>query len=73
MSISKYDSDPTSNDLLDCRIAENTLAAVSDQVVAQSAEDIPNIENAPAVSNETVVIAPAAPPCRKFIRAPEQS
>jgi hypothetical protein len=53
MSIQEYDSGPTSNDLLESRVAENTSAALHDSAGAQSAEDAPNIENAPAVSTET--------------------
>jgi len=45
-------SDPvlTSNDLLRRLIAEHASAALNYQVVTQSAEDVQNIENAPAVS-----------------------
>jgi len=50
MSIPRYDSGPTSNDLLERRIAENTLPAPNYQIVAQSADDVQNVENAPAVS-----------------------
>jgi hypothetical protein len=50
MSIVQYDSGPTSNDLLESLIARHTPAAPAFQIVAQSAEDIQNIENAPAVS-----------------------
>jgi hypothetical protein len=50
MSIPPYDSGPTSNDLLESLIAEQTPAAWNYQIVAQSAEDVQNIENAPAVS-----------------------
>ena len=53
MSIQEYDSGPTSNDLLESRVAENTSVALHDPAGAQSAEDVPNIENAPAVSTET--------------------
>jgi hypothetical protein len=53
MSIPEYNSGPTSNDLLETRVAENTSAALHDPVGAQSAENVPNIENAPAVSTET--------------------
>jgi len=52
MSIEQYDSGPTSNDLLESLVAENTPAAPKYPIVAQSAEDIPNVENAPAVSME---------------------
>ena len=50
MSIPQYDSGSTSNDLLESLIAEHTPAALNYQIVAQSAEDVQNIENAPAVS-----------------------
>jgi hypothetical protein len=53
MSIQEYNSGPTSNDLLESRVAENTSVALHDPAGAQSAEDVPNIENAPAVSTET--------------------
>lgn len=53
MSFQEYNSVPTSNDLLESRVAENTSAALHDPAGAQSAEDAPNIENAPAVSAET--------------------
>ena len=52
MSNQQFDSIPTSNDLLESRVAENTSAALNYQIVAQSAEDVQNIENAPAVSME---------------------
>ena len=50
MSIPRYDSGLTSNDLLERRIAENTLPVPNYQIVAQSVEDVQNVENAPAVS-----------------------
>ncbi len=50
MSIPQHDSGPTSNDLLESLTAEHTPAALNYQVVAQSAEDVRNLENAPAVS-----------------------
>jgi hypothetical protein len=52
MSIEQYDSGPTTNDLLESRLAENTPPALSNQVVAPGAEDTQNIENAPAISME---------------------
>ena len=52
MSIQQYDSGPTSNDLLESRVAENASAALHDSADAQSAENVQNIENAPAVSAE---------------------
>ncbi|MGA2205496.1 MAG: hypothetical protein ABSG10_02075 [Terracidiphilus sp.] len=51
MSIQQHDSGPTSNDLLENLIAEHTPAALNYQIVAQSAEDVQNLENAPAVSD----------------------
>ena len=50
MSIPQYDSGPTSNDLLESLVAESTPSALSYQIVAQSAEDVQNTQNAPAVS-----------------------
>ncbi len=50
MSIPQHDSGPTSNDLLESLVVKRTPAALNYQIVAQSAEDIQNIENAPAVS-----------------------
>jgi DNA-binding protein H-NS len=40
----------TSNDLLHELLAKRSLAALNYQIVAQSAEDVQNIQNAPAVS-----------------------
>jgi hypothetical protein len=53
MSVQEYNSGPTSNDLLESRVAENASAALHHSVGAQSAEDVSNIENAPAVSTKT--------------------
>ena len=50
MSIQQYESGPTSNDLLERLVVESTPPALNYQIVAQSAEDVQNIENAPAVS-----------------------
>ncbi|MGA9062982.1 MAG: hypothetical protein WB341_15140 [Terracidiphilus sp.] len=50
MNIPQYDSGPTSNDLLESLTAEPTPAGLNYQIVAQSAEDVQNLENAPAVS-----------------------
>jgi len=52
MSIQEYNSGPTSNDLLERRVAENTSAALNDPASAQSAENVPDIENAQAVDTE---------------------
>ena len=45
-------SDPvlTSNDLLRRLIAEHASAALNYEIVAQNADDVQNVENAPAVS-----------------------
>jgi hypothetical protein len=40
----------TSNDLLHDLLAKRSIAALNYQIVAQSAEDVQNIQNAPAVS-----------------------
>jgi hypothetical protein len=40
----------TSNDLLQDLLAERSVAALNYQIVAQSAEDVQSIQNAPAVS-----------------------
>jgi len=50
MSVPQGDSGPTSNDLLHHLVAKHAQAEVNYQIVAQSAEDVENIENAPAVS-----------------------
>ena len=47
MSIPQYDSGPTTNDLLESLLAERTPAAPNYRIVAQSAEDVQNVENAP--------------------------
>jgi hypothetical protein len=52
MSIQEYNSGPTSNDLLERRVAENASAALNDFACAQSAGDVPNINDVPAVSTE---------------------
>jgi len=51
MSILQYDSGPTSNDLLESLVAEHAPPLLY-QIVAQSAEDVQNTQNAPAVSME---------------------
>ena len=48
--ISVPDSVRTSNDLLHDLLAKRSVAALNYQIVAQSAEDVQNIQNAPAVS-----------------------
>lgn len=50
MSTLEYDSGPTSNDLLHRLIATQSMQQLNYQIVAQSADDVQNIENAPAVS-----------------------
>jgi hypothetical protein len=50
MSTLQYDSGPTSNDLLRRLITKHRQAEPGYQVVAQSAEDVQNIESAPAIS-----------------------
>jgi hypothetical protein len=50
MSISQHDSGPTSNDLLESLVAEHAPAALTHQMVSQSAEEVRNLDNAPAVS-----------------------
>ncbi len=50
MSFPQYDSGPTSNDLLERFVADSTPSALNYQIVAQSAEDVQNNENALAVS-----------------------
>ena len=50
MSIPQRNSGPTSDDLLRDLAAKPSRTDVNYQVVAQSAEDVENIENAPAVS-----------------------
>jgi hypothetical protein len=52
MSIQQYDSGPTSNDLLEGLIAKHISAELSYRIVAQNAEDLQNVDNAPAVSME---------------------
>lgn len=52
MSIQEYTSGPTSNDLLERRVAENASAAQHNSADAQSADNLPNIENARAVGAE---------------------
>jgi len=50
MSALQPDSGPTSNDLLDDLVAKRSHAGVNYQIVAQSAEEVQKIENAPSVS-----------------------
>jgi hypothetical protein len=50
MSVLQYVSGPTSNDLLESLIAEQTPSALDHRIVAQSDEDARNLENAPAAT-----------------------
>jgi hypothetical protein len=50
LSALQYDSGPTSNDLLRNLVAKHSSPALHYRIIAQSAEDVRNIENAPAVS-----------------------
>jgi hypothetical protein len=50
MSILQYDSGPTSNDLLRSLAAKHSPPDLNYRIIAQSAEDVQNVENAPAVS-----------------------
>jgi hypothetical protein len=53
MSIQEYNSGPTSNDLLESRVAENASTALHNSVAAQSAEGVRNVDDLPAVSPES--------------------
>ena len=50
MSILQYDSGPTSNDLLRSLAAKHSPPDLNYRIIAQSAEVVQNVENAPAVS-----------------------
>jgi hypothetical protein len=50
MSILEDDSGPTSNVFLDRLVAKQSLPDLHYQIIAQSAADVQDIENAPAVS-----------------------
>jgi hypothetical protein len=50
MSTPQHDSGLTSKDLLSSLSAENSPPDLNYQIIAQSAEDMQNVENAPAVS-----------------------
>lgn len=50
MSSVVYDSGLTSNDLLRSLMAKHSPPGLNYQIIAQSAEDVQNLENAPAVS-----------------------
>jgi hypothetical protein len=50
MSTALYDSGATSNDLLHKLVAKNADITPNYQIVVQSADDVQNIENAPAIT-----------------------
>ena len=50
MSDLKFGSGGTSNDLLRRLLAKQSLSDLNYQIIAQSADDVQNIENAPAIS-----------------------
>lgn len=50
MTVVQYDSGPTSNDLLCSLVAKHTPPSLNYQIIAQSAKDLQDVENAPAVS-----------------------
>jgi hypothetical protein len=50
MNVGHYDSGPTSNDLLRSLMRKHSEPDPDYQTIAQSAEEVQNIENAPAVS-----------------------
>lgn len=53
MIIQEYNSGPTSNDLLESRVAESNSAVLDDSAGAHNAEGAQNIDDVPAVSTET--------------------
>jgi len=50
MSIAPYNSDTTTNDLLQKLVSKSDAIAPKYQIVVQSAVDVQNVENAPAVA-----------------------
>jgi hypothetical protein len=48
------DSVPTSNDLLSSLVAKHAPATLNYKIVAQSAEDVQDIDNAPAITMGTL-------------------
>jgi hypothetical protein len=50
MSVLQYDSEPTSNDLLRGLIEKHSRTQPGYQIVAQSAQEVQNVENAPSIS-----------------------
>jgi hypothetical protein len=61
MSGSQGDYSPTSNDLLHRLVAKHARSEANYQIVVQSAEDVQNIENAPAICNPSIVARDASP------------
>jgi hypothetical protein len=55
MSIRQNDSGSTSNDLLSRLAAKQSPPALNYQIIAQNAEDVQNIENAPAVPRQNTI------------------
>jgi hypothetical protein len=55
MNALQSESGPTSNDLLHELVARQSRTDVHGRIVAQSAEDVRDIEDAPAVSAEPVL------------------
>jgi hypothetical protein len=53
MIIQEYDSGPTSNDLLESRVAENNSAVLDDSADVHSVEDVANVDDLLAVSKGT--------------------
>ena len=52
MTIPFFDSGPTSNDLLESLATQYASAELTYQVIAQSADEVQKLDNAPAVSME---------------------
>lgn len=50
MSTTLYQSNPTSNDLLDALVDKHSKSDLHYELVAQSADEVQRIDNAPAVS-----------------------
>jgi hypothetical protein len=53
MNIQEYDSGPTSNDLLESRVAENNWAALNDSAGGRGADGVPDVDDVPAVGTES--------------------
>jgi hypothetical protein len=58
MSFPQHDSGPTSNDLLGRLIAKHAHARPNDPIVAESALNVENIEDATAVEMSSGIQAP---------------